>query len=299
MSIPRSEHPKPQFRRDTWLNLNGEWEFEIDNGRSGRARGLSEAGAALSGKITVPFCPQSALSGVGHTDFLQGVWYRRTVSLTDAQAAGRVVLHFGAVDYRCEAFVNGISAGRHTGGYVSFAFDVTELVHAGENVITVCAEDDERDGLIPSGKQSEHYGSYGCMYTRTTGIWQTVWMEFMPRTHVEKVKYVPSLEQSALSVTAVLSGAAELKLTAKYEGRVVGEASVQAGGGTVQVHLPLSELYLWELGSGRLYDLELTYGDDHVHSYFGALQNEHSEKRTSQAAIPPRYVAEPERRVGI
>ena len=198
MSIPRSEHPKPQFRRDTWLNLNGEWEFEIDNGRSGRARGLSEAGAALSGKITVPFCPQSVLSGVGHTDFIQGVWYRRTVSLTDAQAAGRVVLHFGAVDYRCEAFVNGVSAGRHTGGYVSFAFDVTELVHAGENVITVCAEDDERDGLIPSGKQSERYGSYGCMYTRTTGIWQTVWMEFMPRTHVEKVKYVPSLEQSAL-----------------------------------------------------------------------------------------------------
>ena len=269
MSIPRSEHPKPQFRRDTWLNLNGEWEFEIDNGRSGRARGLSEAGAALSGKITVPFCPQSILSGVGHTDFIQGVWYRRTVSLTDAQAAGRVVLHFGAVDYRCEAFVNGISAGRHTGGYVSFAFDVTELVHAGENVITVCAEDDERDGLIPSGKQSERYGSYGCMYTRTTGIWQTVWMEFMPRTHVEKVKYVPSLEQSALSVTAALSGAAELKLTAKYEGRVVGEASVQAGGGTVQVQLPLSELHLWELGSGRLYDLELTYGDDHVHSYFG------------------------------
>ena len=116
MSIPRSEHPKPQFRRDTWLNLNGEWEFEIDNGRSGRARGLNKAGAALSGKITVPFCPQSVLSGVGHTDFIQGVWYRRTVSLTDAQAEGRVVLHFGAVDYRCEAFVNGISAGRHIGG---------------------------------------------------------------------------------------------------------------------------------------------------------------------------------------
>ena len=179
----------------------------------------------------MPFCPQSILSGVGHTDFIQGVWYRRTVSLTDAQAAGRVVLHFGAVDYRCEAFVNGVSAGRHTGGYVSFAFDVTELVHAGENVITVCAEDDERDGLIPSGKQSERYGSYGCMYTRTTGIWQTVWMEFMPRTHVEKVKYVPSLEQSALSVTAALSGAAAAEAHRQNTRAALAGRSVRAGRG--------------------------------------------------------------------
>lgn len=107
VNIPRPEHPKPQFARADWLNLNGEWAFEIDNGCSGRERGLSAADAQLSGKITVPFCPQSTLSGVAHTDFLRGVWYRRTVTLTAAQCAGHVMLHFGAVDYRCEAFVNG------------------------------------------------------------------------------------------------------------------------------------------------------------------------------------------------
>ena len=138
-SIPRSEHPKPQFRRENWLNLNGEWDFEIDNGRSGKARGLSEPGAALAGRITVPFWPQSKLSGVEHKDFLMGVWYRRAVTLSEAQASERVVLHFGAVDYRCEAFVNGKRVGTHKGGYVSFQFDVTDAVHAGENVITVYA----------------------------------------------------------------------------------------------------------------------------------------------------------------
>ena len=154
-TIPRSEHPKPQFHRDSWMNLNGLWAFEIDNGRSGKARGLSAADAQLSGQILVPFCPQSELSGVNHKDFLYGVWYRRTVDLTKEQLSGRVVLHFGAVDYRCEAFVNGVSVGTHTGGYVSFCFDVTEAVREGENVLTVYAEDDERDPLIPRGKQSE------------------------------------------------------------------------------------------------------------------------------------------------
>ena len=169
-TIPRSEHPKPQFQRDSWMNLNGLWAFEIDNGRSGKARGLHQADAQLSDTILVPFCPQSELSGVNHKDFLYGVWYRRTVDLTKEQLSGRVVLHFGAVDYHCEAFVNGVGVGTHTGGYVSFCFDVTEAVHEGENVITVYAEDDERDPLIPRGKQSELFYSHGCDYTRTTGI---------------------------------------------------------------------------------------------------------------------------------
>ena len=99
--IPRSEHPKPQFQRENWLNLNGLWQFEIDNGRSGFARGLAEADAALSGQILVPFCPESSLSGVEHKDFMYGVWYRRTVELSVERCAGRVFLHFGAVDYAC------------------------------------------------------------------------------------------------------------------------------------------------------------------------------------------------------
>ena len=268
-SIPRSEHPKPQFQRDSWMNLNGQWAFEIDNGRSGKARGLHQADAQLSDTILVPFCPQSQLSGVNHKDFLYGVWYRRTVDLTKEQLSGRVVLHFGAVDYRCEAFVNGVSVGAHTGGYVSFCFDVTEAVHEGENVITVYAEDDERDPLIPRGKQSELFYSHGCDYTRTTGIWQTVWMEFLPETHIEKIKIFPNVETGSFDVEALLKGAGTLAVEASYEGRPMGTASVKADGGLVRLHLPLQETHLWELGCGRLYDLKLTYGADTVQSYAG------------------------------
>ena len=268
-TIPRSEHPKPQFRRDSWMNLNGLWAFEIDNGRSGKARGLSAADAQLSGKILVPFCPQSELSGVNHKDFLYGVWYRRTFELTKEQLSGRAVLHFGAVDYRCEAFVNGVSVGAHTGGYVSFCFDVTEAVHEGENVITVYAEDDERDPLIPRGKQSELFYSHGCDYTRTTGIWQTVWLEFLPETHIEKIKIFPSVETGSFDVEALLKGAGTLTVEASYEGRPMGAASVKAAGGLVRLHLSLQETHLWELGCGRLYDLKLTYGADTVQSYAG------------------------------
>ena len=268
-SIPRSEHPKPQFRRDSWMNLNGQWAFEIENGRSGKARGLNAKDAQLSGRIIVPFCPQSELSGVNHKDFLSGVWYRRTFELTKEQLSGQVVLHFGAVDYRCEAFVNGVSVGTHTGGYVSFCFDVTGAVHEGENVITVYAEDDERDPLIPRGKQSELFYSHGCDYTRTTGIWQTVWLEFLPETHIEKIRIFPNVETGSFDVEALLKGAGTLAVEASYEGRPMGAVSVNADGGLVRLHLPLQETHLWELGCGRLYDLKLTYGADTVQSYAG------------------------------
>ena len=267
--IPRSEHPKPQFRRDSWMNLNGQWAFEIDNGRSGKARGLNAMDAQLSGRIIVPFCPQSELSGVNHKDFLSGVWYRRTFELTKEQLSGRVVLHFGAVDYRCEAFVNGVSVGTHTGGYVSFCFDVTGAVHEGENVVTVYAEDDERDPLIPRGKQSELFYSHGCDYTRTTGIWQTVWLEFLPETHIEKIRIFSNVETGSFDVEALLKGAGTLAVEASYEGRLMGAVSVNADGGLVRLHLPLQETHLWELGCGRLYDLKLTYGADTVQSYAG------------------------------
>lgn len=269
MNIPRPEHPKPQFMRDNWLNLNGQWAFEIDNGRSGKARGLHKADAELQGKITVPFCPQSKLSGVHNRDFMYGVWYQRTVTLTDGQAAGRTVIHFGAVDYTAEVFVNGKSAGTHTGGYISFQFDITALVKAGENVITVFAQDDERDPLVPRGKQSEEYDSHGCDYTRTTGIWQTVWLEFTPRTYIKKVRIVPNIDQGNFFITADVVGQGTLKVSATYDGKPVGEVSTVSHGGQVRMTLGVSQIHLWEPGAGRLYDMDLTFGEDVVHTYAG------------------------------
>jgi len=265
----RSEHPKPQFRRESWVNLNGEWQFEIDRSRSGKARKLYEDAVVLGGKINVPFCPQSKLSGVEDKDFMQAVWYKRTVELTEEQLNGRVILHFGAVDYDAYVYVNGAFVGSHRGGYVSFKLDITDYVKAGVNTICLLAEDDERDPMIPRGKQSEEYYSHGCDYTRTTGIWQTVWMEFHPETHIEKVKYLTDADAGTLTVIADLIGAGELSVSATFEGTDCGSVSAKSGGGQVILTLTPTEKHLWEVGKGGLYDLTLRYGDDVVHSYFG------------------------------
>ena len=269
LKIPRPEYPRPQFERAAWKNLNGEWQYELDQSRSGLERGLAKNDREFSGKILVPFCPQSRCSGVGFTDFIGGIWYRRELVLTTEQLAGRVQLHFGAVDYRATVFVNGWKAGTHTGGYTSFSFDITDFLREGENVLKVYAEDDERDPLVPTGKQSDRYASYQCCYTRTTGIWQTVWLEFLPETHLVRTVYEPDAANSRLTIRAEVCGAAEFTAIARYEGREVGRASRRVEGSGCTLELALSEKHLWEAGCGRLYDLELQYGEDKVRSYFG------------------------------
>ena len=267
--ILRPEHPKPQFQRDTWLNLNGSWGFEIDNARSGKARGLHCADTCLAGSIQVPFCPESKLSGVEHKDFILGVWYQKKVIFTGVQCAGRVALHFGAVDYECDVFVNGTKAGSHKGGFVSFSIDITSLVHCGENVITVFARDDVRDAKIPSGKQCMEYASRGCYYTRTTGVWQTVWLEFTPKTYIKSVSYETDPEHGILMVHASLEGRADLSIRAFYQNKPVGTVSRRNVAGEVNLSLALDEIHLWQLGDGQLYDLQLQFGEDRVCSYFG------------------------------
>lgn len=267
MSIPRPEHPKPQFFRDTWHNLNGTWQFEIDNGRSGVERNLMAVGAQLSGEITVPFCPESRLSGLAHTDFMYGVWYKRTVDIADI--SGRVLLHFGAVDYCATVFVNGETAGTHKGGYVSFCLDITAFVHSGSNEIAVFAEDDTRDRLKPTGKQSERYNSFDCFYTRTTGIWQTVWLEFVPEAYVKSACFTAEASLAGVDFQLELEGCGPLSLEASYDGRVVGEYSLTCAAGVVNGQLSVSESHLWEPGHGRLYDVTIRFGADTVKSYFG------------------------------
>ncbi len=276
----RSEHPKPQFRRDRWRNLNGEWEFEIDNSDSGEARGMQDpAYPRFEGVITVPFCPQSRLSGVGNKDFMRAVWYRRTVNISGEELAGRVFLHFGAVDYKATVYVNGERAGEHTGGYVSFAVDITEHLRPGENTLTVRAQDDERCRRVPGGKQSSRYSSYSCYYTRTTGIWQTVWLEFTPSSYIKSARYTPDAASATLTVTAELQGTGDFSVSASFEGADQGAAAVKSVGGEVTLTVPLKEKHLWEVGVGGLYDLELTFGDDTVHSYFGLRDIEYRDYR--------------------
>ena len=267
--IYRTEHPKPQFMRDGWRCLNGEWAFEKDPGVSGHARKLYEKDAEYSLKINVPFCLESRLSGIGDVDFINSVWYKRTVDITEDELKGRVLLHFGAVDYEADVFVNGQEAFSHKGGYVPFYGDITDLLTPGENVVTLNARDDTRDRMIPSGKQCPWYRSSGCSYTRTTGIWQTVWLEFVPAVRIISTRYETDPEAGTVNISATVNGAGTLRAEAFYEGRPVGSAETKTYGGAAAVSIALSERHLWEVGNGRLYDLILSFGEDRVKSYFG------------------------------
>ncbi len=267
--IYRAEHPNPQFERQSWQCLNGLWEFEMDYPISGEARGLFKADAAYHRQINVPFCVESKLSGIGETDFINSVWYRRTLTVTAAQLAGRVLLHIGAADYETTVYVNEKKVGTHTGGYVSFTFDITDYVTAGDNTVVIHCADDTRSRFIPAGKQSIMHHSWGCAYTRTTGIWQSVWVEYVPTSYIKKVKYHTDAANAVLTVNAELIGSGELTATAYFDGRAVGTATCCSAGGNATLSIPLTETHLWEVGKGDLYDLTLTYGDDTVQSYFG------------------------------
>ncbi len=274
--VPRSEYPRPQFERESWLCLNGQWEFEIDHGNSGRERGVLQKGA-LEGKITVPFCPESKLSGVEYKDFMKAVWYRRTFVLPEEAYGKRVFLNFGAVDYACEVWINGMSAGTHRGGYASFQLEITDQLNLGENVVTVCAQDDQLSGLQPYGKQSYRYKSHGCFYTRTTGIWQTVWLEWTNETRIKSIRMTPDGINGTLLLEAEIDGDAAnclLKAEASFEGEYVTEAECDAAGNTARLLLIVPEPKLWNVGEGNLYDLKLSLTRDgaaldEVKSYFG------------------------------
>lgn len=277
MGIPRPEYPRPQMVRNDWLNLNGEWQFEIDHGRSGRARELHKS-EQLESKINVPFCPESKLSGVENKDFMSAVWYRREFIVPEDWLSERVLIHFGAVDYDAEVWINGNSVGKHKGGYTSFTFDITSHVRKGVNVISICAEDDVRTGLQPGGKQSSRFESYGCYYTRTTGIWQTVWLESVPKTYLKSFNVVPDPDNKCVHLSASLQGNITEGMTftvkAMYDNRLSGEQTSKVSGNHLNLAVGVSDVHLWEPGIPRLYDLEFTLcqGDkciDSVKSYFG------------------------------
>ncbi|WP_080836814.1 glycoside hydrolase family 2 protein [Cohnella massiliensis] len=277
IGTPRPEHPRPQFVRERWLNLNGEWQFEFDFSRSGKERGLQASDATLKQKIVVPFCPESKLSGIGHTDFIPAVWYKRSFTLPGGWEGGEVLLHFGAVDYEAEVWINDVPVGKHRGGYGSFSFPIGRALVPGENVVTVYAEDDVRSGLQPRGKQSGTYHSRGCDYTRTTGIWQTVWLEHVPETHLVSFCLVPDPENARLHITAKvagLSGDVALRCSAELDGKPAGSETARVGSSSASLSIPLTETRLWQPGAPALYDLKLELLKDgqtvdRADSYFG------------------------------
>lgn len=272
----RLEHPTPDRYRESWLSLNGVWDFEIDNEQSGIAEGYPSR-ESLDMKINVPFCPESKLSGIAHTDFMMGVWYKRDFEIPTEWAEKRVLIHFEACDYHARVYVNGKFVGEHKGGYTPFAFDITDKLVDGKNRLTVYAEDDTRNKLYMSGKQSERYESYGCMYTRTTGIWQSVWLEAADAARVVKYRAYPDIENTAVTLaveTTEFALGATLAVKALFDGREVGSVKTKIASRVSTVGISLSEKHLWGVGEGNLYDLIFTVENDGktldvLNGYFG------------------------------
>ena len=279
MNIPRPEYPRPQLVREDFINLNGTWEFEIDNAMVGFAKKYQDR-QSLNDKITVPFCPESKLSGIGNVDYMNAVWYRRALDIPKEWKGKTVLVHFGAVDYFARVWVNGKFVGEHKGGYTPFSVDITPALQDGDNYIVLYAEDDTKGGHQPVGKQSQWYYSAGCSYTRTTGIWQTVFMEAVDRYYVTNIKTVTDIETVSAELTVSLNKyAVGCRVTAEayYNGIPMGIGSTVVNAMNCEINLPLMEKHLWGVGEGNLYDLKLTVEKDGViydtvTSYFGLRQ---------------------------
>jgi beta-galactosidase/beta-glucuronidase len=259
MSVPRPEYPRPQFVRPDWLCLNGEWEFEIDPGDSGAQRNLIAAN--LKDRITVPFCPESPLSGIGNPDFLTAVWYRRTVSVPSEWAGKHVLLHFQAVDYDTTVWADGQEVVRHRGGFTPFTADLGMV--AGKNVNIVVRARDYNWVSQPRGKQADKYAPYSCLYTRTTGIWQTAWLEPVPEISLRRPRITPDLGNSLIRLEQPISAnASGLTLRARLKDAqgVVAEAQSRADldlSPRVDLAIHEDRRRLWATDDPFLYDVEI------------------------------------------
>lgn len=260
--LPRSEYPRPQFTREQWMCLNGEWQFEIDQGDSGIDRGLLDRD--LNDSIIVPFCPESRLSGIECHDYYNAVWYRRRVKIPAEWAGKRTLLHFQAVDYDSTVWVNDVEVGRHRGGFTPFSCDLHGLAAAGDDITIVLRARDYGKTSQPRGKQARGYGPQDAVYVRTTGIWQSVWMEPVPDIALRRPRITPDLANQMIRLEQPLTHHAKgLRLRAVLsdnEGEIVtAECSAELDlSPRLDLPLPDERLRLWRVGDPHLYDLEIS-----------------------------------------
>lgn len=247
---PHPEYPRPQLeRKDNWQSLNGLWKYTVAD------KSVSEKPTSWEGDILVPFAIESALSGVGkEVGKENALWYSRTISVPKTLRKGRTLLHFGAVDWQCDVYVNGQHIGQHEGGFDPFSFDITAVLKKGvDQEIVVRVWDPTSDGPQPRGKQINN--PHGIWYTPVTGIWQTVWLESVPETYILATRQTPDVDASTLTVSANVDGAQagdQLVLEA-YDGtQKIADASVAIGS---EAKLKVSNPTLWSPDNPKLYDL--------------------------------------------
>ena len=261
------EYPRPQLVRSNWQNLNGLWQYAITNA------GQQTIPVTFDGQILVPYAIESALSGVGKTVGKdKALWYKNTFNLKRPSGAEQLILHFGAVDWQCDVYVNGVKAGSHEGGYDPFSFNITKHLKKGNRQdIALRVWDPTDEGPQPRGKQIKN--PHSIWYTPVTGIWQTVWAEIVPSAYILNTKHTPDVDNGQLKVSANVEGAmpGDIVKFVAYDGAaVIGEATLPSG---VEGSIDIKNAKLWSPASPHLYHLRISLlrgvkQIDHVESYF-------------------------------
>jgi hypothetical protein len=276
-------YPRPQLRRDEWLSLNGTWEFQLD----AEAELSRPEQVSWTRSIEVPFSPETSRSGISDTGLYRACWYRRRFSVPSCNEGQRLILHFGAVDYHATVWVNGTRLGEHEGGYAPFAFDVTDHLHpeASEQEVVVRVEDDPTDLEKPRGKQDWQLNPHSIWYPRTTGIWQTVWLERVPALRIAQLNWTSNVERWEIgldaSVTAPLSQKLRLGVKLWVDDLVLAHDQYLVVAGEVHRRIALSDPgiddfrneLLWSPATPRLIEAQIELTDmagnliDRVRSY--------------------------------
>jgi beta-galactosidase/beta-glucuronidase len=273
------EYPRPQMVRNEWQNLNGLWDYAITDSAAAQPK-------TFEGQILVPFPLESALSGVKKIlQPAQRLWYSRTIKVGDITNK-RTLLHFGGVDWQCSVLVNGKEVGTHQGGYNSFTIDITNALIKGDNNLTIKVYDPTDQGPNPHGKQVLQ--PKGIMYTPTSGIWQTVWLETVPKTYIESLSMTPDIDKSQLQLKVNLGGAPATGYTVEATASNGALKVLGTAGGTLT--LSISNPHLWSTADPYLYDLKvrlLNKGKliDEVSSYFGMRKIEIKKDKEGIARI--------------
>lgn len=271
------QHPNPQFERESFLLLDGNWSCQFDPGKSGAERQF-ELSKGFDTPIRVPFCPESKLSGIGHTDFIEMMWYHRTLSIPAEWQDKVIRLHFGGVDYKCTLYIDGKKVSSHTGGASPFAFDITSFVTpGGEHDLVLEVHDDQRSHDQAFGKQSPWFGSARCSYTRTTGIWRSVYLEACHKFSLTRCRITPDFDNKAFHFAPEflsMPRGGKFKITLLEGEKILQQHEVAASPGQM-VSLPLEAPRAWSPADPFLYTIRFELFDscgnltDQVFSYAG------------------------------
>lgn len=285
----KNEYPRPQFMRKEWQNLNGEWQFAFDDEDLGLKGKWYQDGTELDKVITVPFVYQSKLSGIYDKTPHDIVWYKRGFQVEKQVGRPRVILHFGAVDYKAQIFVNGHMVKEHTGGHTSFSADITAFLRDGSQTLAVRVTDPHKDEMIPRGKQFWEPESRGIWYTNSTGIWQTVWLECLAETHIKNIRFTPLFDEGKVNLqcfASLMTEGCSLLYDISYKGQKVCSGAIAWTQEQLSIDVDLVQNQIfrtnfhdygwaWSPESPALFEVEISITDgagrvcDTVETYFG------------------------------